>query len=217
MKNITISASIKISHLLYRILCIRDLTRKGKTTHDKRTMKYTTALILTWIFTSSSIANETLRHFDVYEVPEAGLIVYKPGSPEWDIDLDIRDGDNLVLLASPKKYFPPTSVEIRLNQKYKIANGDLEDLAIVVSKALRAKTNAPKFFDRSLQLIKYGEIIAYKDDFNVTHQGQELSIRHVIGIMPSGHIITMMAATPKNQIDKIEHMLSKIYSNLIEI
>ena len=34
------------------------------------------------LFTNVTFADTTLRHFDVYEIPEVGLIVFKPGSPE---------------------------------------------------------------------------------------------------------------------------------------
>ena len=162
-------------------------------------------------------ADAPLRHFDVYEVPEAGLVVYKPGSPAWTIDLDERKNNDAVLLSTPIKYFPPTSVEIRLNQKHIVDQEELQELAIAVTNSLRRKTGSSLAENRQLPTVNYGSIKAVRDEFNITFNDREYTIRHTIGLMPSGHIITMMATTPYGQIDAIEFMLDKIYSNLKEI
>ena len=184
-------------------------------------MKYCSSVFLISILflccLQISDADSSFRHFEVYKVPEVGLIVYKPGTPEWEINVDERAGDDVVLLASPQKYFPPTSIEIRLNQQHDIARDDLEEFALVVADALRKKTNSPTLDNSRLQQIQYGKIAAFKNEFDITHQNRDLTIRHIIGRMPSGHIVTMMATTPINQIDAVEFMLSKIYSNLTEI
>jgi len=173
--------------------------------------------VIACMFSTLSIAGVPLRHFEVYEVPETGFIVYKPGSPAWSIDLDERSGDDVVLLSSPDNYFPPTSVEIRLSKDYNIEVNDLDELASTIASILRKKTNADALPTNSLKPIDYGNIVARRDEFDITYQGQQFTIRHVIGRMPSGHIVTMMATTPIDQIDAIEFMLSKIYSNLKEI
>jgi len=168
-------------------------------------------------YSSASQADSPFRHFGVYKVPEVGLTVYKPATPEWNIDLNERNGDDVILMSSPEKYFPPTSIEIRLNQRHEITSTELEEAARVIANTLRRKIKSANPQAKDLQPVQYGNIRAVKDDFNITHQDQELSIRHIIGRMPSGHIVTMMVATPKNQIDSIELVVSKIYSNLEEI
>jgi len=167
--------------------------------------------------TSTSFADESLRHFQVYEIPEVGLVVYKPGSPEWTIELDERTGDDVVLLTTPQYYFPPTSIEIRLSKDFEIEGKDFDALASVVADTLRRKTKALSQRNRGLESIKYGKITALIDEFDVTFQNQDLTIQHAIGKTPSGAIITMMATTPKAQMEAIEFMLAKIYSNLKEI
>jgi len=171
-------------------------------------------LLLTFNLAS---AENKLRHFQVYESPEAGLIVYKPGSPEWNIDLDERTGTDAIILSTPDNYFPPTSIEIRINQVYAIQSQDLSEIAMVVTNILREKSGADILPSNTMQQIEYGNVEALKDQFNVTFENHEYTIRHIVGRMPSGHVVTMMATTPKDQIDAIEFMLSKIYSNLKEI
>jgi len=181
--------------------------------------KYLIALIFisNLALPSKVLAESPLRHFEAYEIPEAGLIVYNPSSPEWKIDFNKSTGGNAVLLSTPKNYFPPTVVEIRLNPKHPINSNELSQASLVIANILRKKTNALTIQDDTLQPIEYGNISALKDDFDIIFEDKELSIRHIIGRMPSGHIITMMATTPKYQSDAIEFMLSKIYSNLEEI
>jgi len=180
--------------------------------------KFILSLIIFTILKPITLQADTpLRHFEVYSAPEAGLIVYKPGSPEWSIDLDERTGKDAIILSTPDNYFPPTSVEIRINQEHKVQSDEISEVAMVVTNILREKTGATTLQYNNLQKMEYGRVEAFRDQFNITFQNEEYSIRHIVGRMPSGHVITMMATTPKDQIDAIEFMLTKIYSNLKEI
>jgi len=169
------------------------------------------------IFTTIARAEAPLRHFESYKSHSAGLVVYKPGSPAWNIDLDSRPELDAIILSTPDNYYPPTSIEIHLSQKFEIQKQDLNEVALVITNKLRKTTGAAALISNKLKSIQYGQIDAVTDNFDIAFQNQNLSIRHVVGRMPSGHVIIMMATTPKDQIDAIEFMLSKIYSNLKEI
>ena len=172
--------------------------------------------VLSFAYFDSAASDNKLRHFIVYDVPEAGLIAYKPGSPEWNIDIDDRKGNDAILLSTPEFYFPPTSVEIRLDNNFDINSQTVREVGKELNIILRRKTNADNLFESGLSEVTYGNIEAVTDQFDVSYQGKMYTIKHIVGRMPSGKIITMVASTAHNQIEEVEHMLSKIYSNLRE-
>lgn len=162
-------------------------------------------------------AEETLRHFEVYEIPDAGLIIYKPDSPAWDMIVDERRSNDAVILSTPNNYYPSTSVEIRLDQRFTSTPVDLPSIVETLNKTLREKTGGSTGPSVDFSSISYGNISGLQNQFNIKLDNEPYTIRHVVGLMPTGHIVTLMATTPSGMIDAIEPMLKKIYSNLKEI
>ena len=167
---------------------------------------------------STLSAEETLRHFEVFEIPDAGLIVYKPGSPAWDMVVDERRSNDAVILSTPNNYYPPASVEIRLDQRFSSNPIDLPEVAGTLNNTLREKIgDVISTSEVQLESTEYGEIQGLKNQFDIQLNDEPYTVRHVVSLMPSGHIITFMATTPSGMSDAIEPMLKKIYSNLKEI
>ncbi|MGB0867276.1 MAG: hypothetical protein ACPGSC_12250 [Granulosicoccaceae bacterium] len=160
---------------------------------------------------------EELRHFEVYEIPDAGLIVYKPGSPAWNMEVDERRSNDAVILSTPNNYYPPASIEIRLDQRFKTHAIDLPEIAERINQSLREKTDVTSASEHAFKPVEYGEIDAYQNQFEINLESKPYTIRHTVGLMPSGHVITFMATTPSGMIDAIEPMATKIYANLEEI
>ena len=132
------------------------------------------------------------------------------------VNQNIQDWAYSPLIVRIYAQIQPWLSQIKLSKKFKIKEKGLDEVAVEIANALRTKTSTNLLETNKLEEIRYGSITAVRDQFDIQFEGQLVTIRHTIGIMPTGHIVTMMATTPLGQIDAIEFMLNKIYSNLKE-
>lgn len=159
-----------------------------------------------------------LRPFAVTKIPEAGLIVYIPNNPPWNMQLQKRKGAVAVILSTPPLYYPPASMEIVLDNILKIDPKEFGDIAKSALNTIRKKAGVKSDITQDqISVARYGDIETYTDVFEMQVDGESYSAKSVIGLMPSGKPVTFFLVTPKGEIEHISHMATKIWSNLSEM
>ena len=163
-------------------------------------------------------SDNDLRPFYVSEVKEAGLVVYLPARPQWGLDVESRNGGSAIILSTPDKHYPKASMEIILNNQYKIKSDEFNSVAFSALSAVRRKAGADALSDdRELVKVRYGEIVALEDDFTFEHDNVVYSAKSIIGLMPSGKPINIFLVTEFGKIEHILGITKKIWKNLREI
>jgi len=158
------------------------------------------------------------RPFSVVEIEKAKLIVYVPARPEWDYSVEPRDGTYAVILTTPEKFYPQASMEIILNHRLDINPLNFEVTALDALNTIRQRSGMRKSLTKSdLQFVSFGDIQAYEDTFELKLKGKNFSVKSIMGLMPSGHPITIFIATPKGQLKHIKVITEKIFGKLKEI
>ena len=163
-------------------------------------------------------SERALRPFAVTKIPEAGLIVYIPNNPPWNMQLQKRNGTTAVILSTPPLYYPPASMEIVLNKRLNINSKEFGDIAKTALNTVRGKAGVKSIIKQNqLASARFGDIETYVDVFEMQVDGESYSAKSVIGLMPSGKPVTFFLATPKGELEHISHMAKKIWSNLKEL
>lgn len=158
------------------------------------------------------------RPFEVIDIDKARLNVYVPARPEWSYSVEPRAGTYAVILTTPEKFYPQASMEIVLNHRLNVNPIKLEVTALNALNAVREKLGmSEKLTKDNIQYVNYGEIQAYEDTFNLKVEDKNYSMKSIMGIMPSGHPITIFLATSKGQLKHIESMSEKIWGRLKEL
>lgn len=159
--------------------------------------------------------NQPNRPFRIHELEEVGLEVWVPSNPEWVLAIDERATANAVILSTPPLYYPVTAIEIVLNKNTKVSNSDLLTVANSSLDEVRRSTNVkPRDKGQELTKVKFGDIEAYQDQFDVTFEGKSYSMQTYMGVFPSGQTVTMLVTTPAGQINDISVMRNKIFKKL---
>jgi hypothetical protein len=158
------------------------------------------------------------RPFVVTDIPEAGLIVYVPERPLWGMQLEKKRHTTSVVLSTPSLYYPPASMEIALEKRYRVTEEEFSSIALSALNTVRKNAKISENVD-SDKLIKtfYGDLVMYEDDFLIEEGGIRYSAKSAVGLMPSGRVVSIFLVTPEGQIGHILNMTHKIWRNLKEI
>ena len=163
-------------------------------------------------------SERALRPFAVTKIPEAGLVMYIPTNPPWNMQLQQRNGAAAVILSTPPLYYPPTSMEIVLNNGLKVHPKEFGNIAITALNTVRNKAGIQSEISLGqLSTERYGDIETYVDVFDMRMDGESYSAKSLIGLMPSGKPVMFFLVTQKGEIEHISHMAKKIWSNLKEL
>jgi len=158
------------------------------------------------------------RPFDATEFPDAGLIIYVPSRPEWDVETEQKRNAKTVRLSTPEKYYPASVIEITLLKKLRVSKQELQKVALSALNTGLANSGVTKTItSRDLKAEIFGKIQAYSYQYDIVSDGNTYSMKSVMGIMPSKKPILLSIVTPQDQIADIEHMAYKIWSHLEEM
>ncbi len=180
----------------------------------------TTLIILSLITTNTLYADSdrAKRPFARIKSLKVGLNVPVPARPEWNHSIEPRAGTYALLISTPEKFYPQVSMEIVLNHRLNVNPTKLETTAVTALNAVREKAGISERITKSdLKAVIYGDIQAYQDAYQLKLKGQTYSIKSIMGIMPSGHPITLFLATPEGQMKHIEDISNKIWKNIKEL
>jgi hypothetical protein len=159
-----------------------------------------------------------LRPFNVTEFPEAGLVVYVPSRPEWNINTERRRDGKAILLSTPQNYYPLAVIEIMLLKDMKVEKTDLLETAVSALNTGRKNGGISGHITKSdLKSVKYGQIEGYLDQYEIAAEGQTYTMNSIMGVMPNGKPVLLSLVTAKGQISHVEHMAHKIWGKLREL
>jgi len=167
---------------------------------------------------AATVSERAKRPFAVTKIPEAGLSVFVPDRPSWNLQVQQRRDASAVILSTPDLYYPPASMELVLNQNLQVKKEELATVALSALNTVREKAGVSSGFTQDqLKAVQYGDIQAYEVQYDFQADGDTYSAKSVMGVMPSGKPITFFLATPKGELKHIEHMADKIWSHLKEL
>ncbi len=175
-------------------------------------------LILSLIISISLYADtdRAKRPFARIKSPKVGLNVPVPARPEWNHSIEPRSGTYALLISTPEKFYPQVSMEIILNHRLQVNPTKLETTAVTTLNTVREKAGVTEKITKSdLKAVIYGDIQAYQDTYKLVSEGKSYSIKSVMGIMSSGHPITMFLATPEGQMKHIEDISRDLCTNQV--
>lgn len=167
---------------------------------------------------AQAASDRAQRPFDATEFPGAGLIVYVPSRPEWNVETEQKHNAKTIRLSTPEKYYPPAVIEITLLKKLRVGKKEFADVAVSTLNTGRANSGVITTISFSdLKQEVYGNIEAYSTQYDIRAGGQTYSMKSLLGLMPNGKPILLSILTTKGQIADIEHMANKIWSNIKEL
>ncbi len=168
--------------------------------------------------THAAEQERALRPFNVTDFPEAGLVVYVPSRPEWNINTERRRDGQAILLSTPPNYYPPAVIEVLLVEKIRVKKSELLETAVSALNTSRKNGGISGRITKSdLKLVKYGKIEGYLDQYEITAEGQVYTMNSIMGILPNGKSVLLSLVTAQGQISHIEHMAHKIWGRLREL
>jgi hypothetical protein len=182
---------------------------------------FITALIILSLISGNTLYADTdraKRPFARIKSPKVGLNVPVPARPEWNHSIEPRAGTYALLVSTPEKFYPQVSMEIVLNHRLKVNPTKLENTALIALNTVREKAGLSEKVTKSgLKPVTYGDIQGYQDSYQLKLEGQAYSVKSIMGIMPSGHPITIFLATPEGQMKHIEDITHKMWKNIKEL
>ncbi len=162
--------------------------------------------------------NRALRPFFETVFEQAGMSVHVPARPEWSFSVTRNRSEQTVELRTPANYYPTAVIQITRNASLGATNKDLPSIALSAANEIRELSVLPPLESESqLDVISAGEIDGYQDQFVFSSDDGEFDVRNLVGVFPSGHLLSVMVSTPEGQMEHIEHMVAKILRNLKEL
>ncbi len=171
---------------------------------------------------ASTVSEQTddraLRPFYETRFDQAGLSVHVPARPEWSFTVVRNNSEATVELRTPINYYPPAVIQLTRNSQHGSSLADLPAVALSAINQVRDLSAVPILVSESdLSPFQSGDINGYQDQYTLTIDAGAFDVRNVVGVFPSGHLLTVLVSTPEGQIDHIEHMVAKILRNLKEL
>ncbi len=165
--------------------------------------------------TSVHAQERAKRPFEVTPVPEAGIQLYVPARPRWEMSTERRADAVTVILNTPAQYYPPTAIEITYHPRWILPAGDgFREVASSTLNTARQQLALPEQASTHLQSISYGSLDGYQELLTVDFEGQQYQLQNFMGRMPSGHAVTVLTATGAGQLSHISHIVEKIIKHI---
>ena len=159
-----------------------------------------------------------LRPFFETKFDQAGMSIHVPARPEWPFSTTNSQEVSVVELRTPTNYYPATVIQISRDTRYGSSTEDLADVAMAAMNTLRDASVAPQLDTiAQVQSIKTGEINGFVDQYAMTTENGSFDMKVLVGVFPSGHLVTVLVSTAEGQIDHIDHMVEKILRNVKEL
>lgn len=159
-----------------------------------------------------------LRPFQETSLEEAGLVVLVPSRPQWVLSLTPLKHNQRIELSTPSNYYPATSIQIVRDAGLGVIDDELAKVAASAMQSIRSKLGVLDPLTISeLQDVNVGSLTGYENKFSVREGDAEYDLRNIVGIFPSGHLVSILVSTPAGQMTHIEHMVEKILDKLHEI
>ncbi|GAA0398660.1 hypothetical protein GCM10009133_04380 [Cocleimonas flava] len=158
------------------------------------------------------------RPFVRIESFKTGLNVPIPDRPAWKNSIEPRAGTYALLISTPEKFYPQVSMELVLNHRINLNSIKFESVVVSGLNTIRKKSGVNEVITKAdLKRVVYGDMQAYEDSYQMESKERNYSIRSIMGLMPSGHPITIFIATPKGQMNHIKDITNTIIKNLKEL
>lgn len=177
------------------------------------------ALVAAWpSLASEQTAERALRPFFETTFEQAGMSVHVPARPEWSFSVTRNRSEQTVELRTPLNYYPTAVIQITRNASHGATAEDLPTVALSAVNEIRKLSVLPPLESESqLVAVSTGDINGYQDQFVFNTDEGEFDVRNLVGVFPSGHLLSVLVSTPEGQIEHIEHMVAKILRNLKEL
>jgi len=159
-----------------------------------------------------------LRPFNITDFPSAGLQVYVPSRPKWNVFTEKRQDGEAILLSTPQNYYPLAVIEITLLKNMRVKKAELLETAVSALNTGRKNGGiSGQIAKADLKRVNYGEIEGYMDQYEITAEGNTYTMNSIMAVMLNEKPVLLSLLTQKGQSSHVQHMADKIWSNLKEL
>ncbi len=190
--------------------------------HNSSVIKLASLLVVVMcsanVFAFEQDDDRALRPFFETKFDKSGLSIHVPARPEWHFSTTSGQEVSRVELRTPINYYPAAVIQISRDTRYGSSSEDLADVALAAMNSIRDASVAPSLDTiGDLKPITTGEINGYFDQYVMSTDEGSFDMKALVGVFPSGHLVTVLVSTSEGQIEHIDHMVSKILRNVKEL
>lgn len=179
-------------------------------------IKQVITLLAVYGFMATVYADGAARPFDVREYEEAGLKVYVPLRPQWEVIENTDEKENkTVTLNTPVLYYPQTAIEFRVDRNVKVNEETLSSVALgFVNQMRRDLGFAEMLTEADLKKERYGKYHGFSSILKIVAGENQYDMKVLLLKLNSNHPVAVLLTTHRGQSEHVEHLTNKILSNL---
>ena len=154
------------------------------------------------------------RPMVINKVSALGLEIWTEANPEWEVRMDVRNGQPVFLAESPALAVPPAGMSWVSSADIVFAEDEMESGARGAIRQVAFNYGVHTLDFLALQPANYGKLTGYESQFSATAHGTPVDVKVFCGHSPGKPAVLVHAFTLKGKLGSIGEHIRRSWSHL---
>ena len=154
------------------------------------------------------------RPMVINKVSALGLEIWTEANPEWEVRMDVRNGQRVFIAESPALAVPPAGMSWVSSPDIVFAEDEIEAGARGAIRQVAFNYGVHTLDFLALQPANYGKLTGYESQFSATAHGTPVDVKVFCGHLPGKPAVLVHAFTLKGKLGSIGEHIRRSWSHL---